>query len=239
VNLGLGGEKTVRRVLGLEGRAYSVDLYGFLSLLPPEDDVDIYSFRDEARQADRIAAARIALGDGAITFVTESRPFARLALGQHDHAEWFVSLVTDWDRPKEALFVRAGAPPSFFSLMWKHAWFALVSLGLLLAGMLFHHGLRFGPLLPRAERDRRNLLEHVHATGRFLWKHGQHDRLLASMRASVRRSLAAAGSDASAIAARSRRPVESVRVALEGSPDGKRLPFLRIVQELQLLRRKR
>jgi hypothetical protein len=49
---------------------------------------------------------------------------------------------------------------------------------------------RFGPLLPAPEAARRSLLEHVVATGRFLWRERETKRLVQRTRAAMLKRLA-------------------------------------------------
>jgi len=44
---------------------------------------------------------------------------------------------------------------------------------------------RFGPGLPEPDPSRRNLLEHVDASGRLLWQEGAGDRLVKVTRAAL------------------------------------------------------
>ncbi|HSO81837.1 DUF4350 domain-containing protein [Thiocapsa sp.] len=46
-------------------------------------------------------------------------------------------------------------------------------------------GARLGPLQPVPSRDRRDLLEHLGASGGFLWRHGQSDHLIKPTRRRV------------------------------------------------------
>lgn len=57
-----------------------------------------------------------------------------------------------------------------------------ISLALLLGAWVWRAGSRFGPLLPLPSTDRRRLLEHIEAAGRWTWKMRLADVLLAAVR---------------------------------------------------------
>jgi hypothetical protein len=71
------------------------------------------------------------------------------------------------------------------SWLGHHAWMVLISLGALVALLFWKAGQRFGPLLPAPDPARRNLLEHVDASGRLLWQEGAGDRLVKATRAAL------------------------------------------------------
>jgi hypothetical protein len=64
-----------------------------------------------------------------------------------------------------------------------------VSAGVLLLIWLWYASMRFGPVLPAPALARRRLLEHIEASGRFLWRGGQAERLLKGVRQSLYRTL--------------------------------------------------
>ena len=65
-----------------------------------------------------------------------------------------------------------------FSLLLEHFPQALVALSLLLACGLWHLGMRQGPLLLPASRNRRQMQEHLRGSADFLLRHnGQHSLL--------------------------------------------------------------
>jgi Domain of unknown function (DUF4350) len=72
--------------------------------------------------------------------------------------------------------------PSFWPLLWKHAWAILIGGALALAAWLLMRGQRFGPLLPVAPAPRRALLEHVQAAGEHAWRRGAARDLHAALR---------------------------------------------------------
>ncbi len=65
-------------------------------------------------------------------------------------------------------------------LLLKHGWALLVPLSILLAAWLFFRSQRFGPLQESPNQDRRALLEHISATGEYMFhRHLAHELHLA------------------------------------------------------------
>ncbi|HWA38896.1 MAG TPA: DUF4350 domain-containing protein [Burkholderiales bacterium] len=133
---------------------------------------------------------RFALGAGRVTVVADLGFARNASIGEHEHAELAWRLV---QRPGGG----AGAvlvfdDPSGLSLVaWlaQNAWPALAGCGLLLALGLWHAAPRFGPVAPDPEPARRRLLDHLRASGRFLWSAGSAPQLFESAREAALRRL--------------------------------------------------
>ncbi|HJV91549.1 MAG TPA: DUF4350 domain-containing protein [Holophagaceae bacterium] len=107
-----------------------------------------------------------------------------------DHAAWLARVLGKpgpgevavvWSRPED---------PSLLAWLWARAWAFLLACGVLLLTWLWAGFWRFGPWLPEAPAGRRSLLEHLVASGRFLWRHGGGPEALvtATRKAVLRRS---------------------------------------------------
>ncbi len=72
--------------------------------------------------------------------------------------------------------------PSLWTLLWEQAWYLLVSLSVLLLFWLWSASRRFGGLLKPPSQQRRRLLEHIEASGEFLWHTGHTASLLRGVR---------------------------------------------------------
>ncbi len=79
--------------------------------------------------------------------------------------------------------------PSLWALAWNKAWFLLISLCALIIAMLWLASRRFGALLTPSSTQRRRLLEHIEASGEFLWQTGQANQLLRGLRQEVFKDL--------------------------------------------------
>jgi hypothetical protein len=130
-----------------------------------------------------LAFVRYAEGAGSVTFLADASFLTNDHIGQHDHAALAWALVrAGGDAPAGVWISVRDEVPSLGQLLRRHAWMALASGALLIAAWLWSAGSRFGPLLPDPPHDRRSLLEHVEASGDFLWRTGRGDDLLQGAR---------------------------------------------------------
>jgi len=122
------------------------------------------------------------------------------------------------------VFLR-GDSPSLWEWLLQHAWPVLLAAALLLLAWLARIVPRFGPLEPEAPPVRRSLLEHLRASGRYVWSRGDAGVLIDALRERVWRSalrrrgglkgLAHSKAEAT-LAAISERPLATVRAAMSG-----------------------
>jgi len=72
--------------------------------------------------------------------------------------------------------------PSLWKLLWQHGWPVWLPLALALAGGLWRGSQRFGAVLPAPPAQRRSLLEHVRASGYYLYRRRQSAVLYQAVR---------------------------------------------------------
>lgn len=156
-------------------------------IVPEEDDGDA---EDEADEADEVAPTRppetLPYGSGRITMLPDPDQYDNTALVEEDRPGVVLwdTLTADGIPPRATLVIR-GTSPSLLGTLWDAAWPAVISgLVLVLAGCL-RASRRLGPLLPDPDTDRRSILEHIQATGVFLWRQGHAAMLLDSARQSA------------------------------------------------------
>jgi hypothetical protein len=147
---------------------------------PPLIDEDGQaSWTHEFQQEVRIL--QLTRGAGRITIFATLRPFTNRALGHNDHAELLARLTAS--DSGEVWIVRYLEAPSLAQWLWTHAAEALVALGVFVLLWLWRAVLRFGPLHPSPVPDRKSLIEHVRALGRFYADQGLLPQLLQRVRA--------------------------------------------------------
>lgn len=187
--------------------------------------------------------ARAAWDQGWVTLLPSTRPFENTRVGERDHAAFLWALLQRNGPPAGVTLVYRHQPPSLWALLGRHGWMVLVSGAALLALWLWSALPRFGPLLPDPPPARRSLLEHVIATGEYLWRHGHHGLLLKSARRSVLRQ--ALGNQApahglaviEAVSAETGLEPELVRIALYGGGSDDPDSFFQAVAALERVRR--
>lgn len=129
--------------------------------------------------------AQFKLEQGNVLFFSEWGWLENARLWRYDHAYFFWKLlpsnpsafwITDFEIDRDIT-----QPPKLlgeFALWWLSL---LVGIGFL----VWHLGHRFGSILLPPDLARRRLLEHVEASGRFLWQHQQGMGLIHEVREQV------------------------------------------------------
>jgi hypothetical protein len=149
-------------------------------------------FRVGAAGSERILS--VAAGAGLVTAAVEL-DFARNGyIGANDNAEllWkILNLTPAWDL---AVFDHPQRL-SLVDFLVRHAAGALAAALLLLALWLWRIVPRYGTLLPDPPLARRRLLDHLRASGRYLWARGLGGRLAAAAREAALRRVARAYPD--------------------------------------------
>ncbi len=125
------------------------------------------------------------VGDGLLTALTDDYLLTNFRISQRDHAELVYRLARAGGRGGPVWIVFAEEWPGPWQLLWENGWPVVVTLALLVFAWIWLRALRFGPMLPDPPRDRRSLMEHVEAAGRFHWKHGAGAQLTESVRGAL------------------------------------------------------
>lgn len=167
-------------------------------------------------------------------------------LREHDHAELLLGLVALNTSTKHVTIVRNLMLPKWYVLFWEHYRLALISVACFLLLLLWAAVRRFGPLLPMPEGERRSLMEHIDASGAWLWKAeggrlqlleaARHDTLALIARRAPKLSRLPPGPMASALAALVDLPESHVIEALHSDAAPQVLLFTRQIRTLQTLR---
>jgi hypothetical protein len=145
-------------------------------------------------------------GTGMISILSDMQFIRNQAIGQYDHAQFLWSLV-HFERPARQIWLlrlpnlsgitktATNNIPSLGQLVWLKWWAIVISASILLLFWLWHIMSRFGPLLPDPPGTRRRLLEHIEASGHFLWRYHQTKFLLRGARQAVLNKLASVHPD--------------------------------------------
>lgn len=127
------------------------------------------------------------VGAGRLTVVSDSGFMTNAEIGHQDHAFFAARLVAPTPGGKVWL-IYDSAVPWLGALIWSAAPQAVISVGVLLLVWLWSLGVRLGPLRSESHARQRDLLEHLDASGDFLWRQGRAAHLVETSR---RRILAA------------------------------------------------
>lgn len=131
------------------------------------------------------------LGQGRLTVFSDLDFMTNDYIGDLDHAE-FLWRIAHWGgrSPVGVWLVHDEDMPPLLQLLWSHAMPVIVTLTLLLLAWAAARIPRLGPLRHIPPPRRRRLLEHVEASGHFLWQRQAQNRLLAGVREALDRRLA-------------------------------------------------
>ena len=142
------------------------------------------------------------VGQGVVTVVNDL-DFARNSLiGKLDHAQFFLDLVrlrsklasgtgnTPATGANRVIIFNQPGKPSLMAWLKKNAWAPLAGGAAAILLWLWQVVPRFGPIMPDVDRNRRRLLDHLRASGRFLWSNGHATRLLEASREACLRQIA-------------------------------------------------
>lgn len=126
--------------------------------------------------------ASIPIGAGRLTVVSGLDRFRNRTIGAHDHAELLRRVLAFQPSSLALLIVRLPSELPLWAWLRDHALPTLTAVVLLLVLWLARTLPRFGPIQPEPPLQRRQLREHILATGRFRWTHGGRAGLLEAAR---------------------------------------------------------
>jgi hypothetical protein len=172
--------------------------------------------------------------------------FGNHALQAKDHAELLLALTALRGAGSHVTIVKYLDMQPWWQLLWDRFYMLMLGAALLLALALWAAVRRFGPLLPAPAAARRSLMEHIDASGAWLWKaDGGRQVLLDAARAEtlalVRRRAPALmrlpeAELPAALAAACRLSSANVHDALYGAAASAPQQFTRQIRTLQTLR---
>ena len=231
-------------VVKWRGATYRLRLGGYQQLY-----LDRPLTEDEfsAGPAEAALALHLQHGAGNVTVLAHARPFRNRWIGDQDHARWLAALVGG-EAPKEVIFV-AATSGSFFGLLWRHGWMAVLAFLALLAFWLWKQVPRFGPPAEVEVDTTRHFASHLGALGEFFWRIKRGPVLVRAAREDVwarirerHRAMHDGGSlvsdDLAAfLSARSGLPAKRVAAALEAPTPTNAHNFVLLMRDLHTLRR--
>ncbi|MEO8001743.1 MAG: DUF4350 domain-containing protein [Arenimonas sp.] len=188
---------------------------------------------------------RMTWGDGTVTVVSNLDFLGNGLLKQNGARQLAYQLLADsMGKGRFHLIYSTNMSPLWLLLL-KHGWTLLVPLSILLVAWLIYRSQRFGPLQESPNQDRRALLEHISATGEYMFHrhlaHELHLAVLALFNSKLRRrdpmTAALAGeAQIQALAERTKIDPQKIRQALKPGTLSQKENFLHSVATLIQLR---
>lgn len=127
-------------------------------------------------------AGEIQHGAGKLIIVTDLTFLETDFLQRYDH----VHLLWEWTKNADKIWlVNNDDMPSFAFWLWQRGPELLISSGLIMLFWLIGSSLRIGPISSSVAPIRRSLLEHIQASGYFLWNKRSLDELLQANREQI------------------------------------------------------
>jgi hypothetical protein len=147
-------------------------------LAPEAEPTRVFEIGDE----NGVHLVTVRVGQGFVTALTDDYFLTQPTIGELDHAELVYRLAHYGGRAGPIAFVYGDDYPGALELMWKHGWAAVLALGALVVAWAWSVSRRFGPIRAEPAAERRALMEHVRAAGRFQWRRGASGALVAATR---------------------------------------------------------
>jgi len=131
---------------------------------------------------------QVALGHGRLTVLSNIDFWSNDSIDDYSHARLLYILAAT-QGGGEVLILRSDDLPPIWQWVWDRMPALVIATVLLLLAWLARATRRFGPLLPAAAPPRRKLLEHVEASGHYLWRTGCRSELVEASREALLRRL--------------------------------------------------
>ena len=136
---------------------------------------------------------------GLITLASDLEFIDNYNLKDFDHAEILWQLVREKSAtfnqsgrllPEAVWLIHSDETANLLEIIWKKFWALVISLIVLFVIWILRVSRRFGPVITKETDDRRDLMEHIDASGRFYWKQHDSNGLLKSTRSAAQQLLA-------------------------------------------------
>jgi hypothetical protein len=181
------GERSQPAVAALpESQPRRVTMHPAMNFVPGERGASVH----RATDSHGTLVFHQTTGAGRLTVLPSFEFLRNASIGEHDNAEFAWDLVRLM--PATSSIVIAPLANRLSMLRWlaQNARAALAAAAVVLLLWMWRAATRFGPIEPDPVGERRRLLDHLRASGRYLWRAGAAARLIASARESCLQKIA-------------------------------------------------
>ena len=140
--------------------------------------------------AERNAVLHYTWGQGRITVLDGLQFLNNRQIGNLDHAELIWALLQQYQAQGELRLASRMEVPTLWQWLIESAWMVLISAALLITLWLWRIIPRFGGTLTAPIAERRDLIQHLAAIGRSVWREGGITHWLSIVRQAVHKRLA-------------------------------------------------
>jgi len=187
-----------------------------------------------------------AIEKGFITVLSDYQFLTNTHFNKYDHAAFFWYLVHYSNNSGKVWMVYRGDMPPLYVWLAKHAWAPFLVLFFIIFIWIWSVLPRFGALYPILSAHRRNLIEHIRASGQFLWKNKFSDGLIHETRNALQEQISLRHPNwnrltdrelAMRLARQSGLSIEDIEFAFSIKQTTKEHEFFQIIQTLERLRK--
>ena len=132
-----------------------------------------------------IVAARQRWGDGYVTLISNAYYFNNSYLEESDHARLLLDVVDGYIEPGKVWFIYDASFAPLWRVIWDNAPYVVIGSAALLFILIWAVFPGFGPKLLPEPPVRRSIVEHIQASGTFIWKQRGSTKLAKAASASV------------------------------------------------------
>jgi hypothetical protein len=227
---------------GLDGD-YALGVYpndAQLEVVADDHDFDVITHGGE------IVAARQQWGNGFVSVVANATRFTNDTIKSGDNARLFADVVMGKIEPGKVWLVFRTSLTPLWKLIWQAAPYLVISAALIVLLLLWSALPAFGPRIVAGADERRSILEHIHASGLFVWRHAGRFSLRESSTEALLReadvrhpglSRLARTKQAEAIARITGQSAQWVLDVLTGSEEKGQRGFTQDIQRIQQIRK--
>ena len=222
---------------------YSLGVHPYdvrLEVVNDDQDFDVITHGKE------VVVARQRWGDGFVTVVANATRFGNDSLKSGDNARLFADVVLGEIEPGKVWLIFRTRLTPLWQLIWQAAPYLVMSAALIVLLLLWSALPAFGPRIVAGADERRSILEHIHASGLFVWRHAGRFSLRESSTAALLReadvrhpglSRLARTKQAEAIARTTGQSAQWVLDVLTGSEEKGQRGFTQDIQRIQEIRK--
>jgi hypothetical protein len=131
---------------------------------------------------DGIQFIQYEVGEGLVTLMTDTSIWSNGKIGCYDHA-YLLWTFSNWGGSAWILY--DSDMPSLITLLWNKIPLEIILVVMLILLWLWKSFHRNGPIITINYKQRRQLLEHLKATGIFLWRRKYYKKLLGHVQQSI------------------------------------------------------
>lgn len=204
---------------------------------------------DELRLEDDYGVQALSRPEGAgrLTVFVSLDFLENWVIGEHDHAETLWHILHLHSVPTRLWLLHSFDTPPLWLWLWRRAPLVIATLTLLLLAWLAMTVRRFGPVQELHTPDRRRILEHIEASGRFSWKQKKGAALIHAVQRGLEQDIRkthpgwsgySAQQRVDALAALSDLPAQDINHAIHHSSLETTRDFTHAVHLLETIRKK-